>query len=185
MPPHHHHHDHHHHHHHERYADRWWKDLPESAVKAATLLGHTQATWDAGDDASYDQKGFPALTPAEKRAAVYIGKAPITYKLNVSWKDADQTTQTHAKVLGWTQGVWDDGSNISDVECWKWWWKDASPEQRTALEYFGYNQNLWDQTRNEEDFDGQVRWMMMIILFFRLHVVYLLTPPSFVLYLFN
>jgi hypothetical protein len=142
----------------ERYADWFWEDLPESAQKAAQVMGYTRKTWDAIEKVAYHEKKFDALTNDEKRAAVYLGKRPIDYKLNrVWWEGTDELTKKHAQVLGWDQHKWDESWNIKDVECYSWWWQDATSEQREALEYFGYNQNLWDGAGEEEHFDGQVR----------------------------
>jgi len=139
------------------YADEWyWEDLPASAKKAATLLGYTQDTWDAAEKVAYHQKDFENLTYDEKRAAVYLGRNPLDYKLkNVKWDTIqDENMKKHAKVLGWDEHKWNKNWPVHDVDVYQYGWSGLSEEQKKALTYFGYNQNLWDQTGNEETFQG-------------------------------
>jgi len=63
------------------YNDYYWKELPESAQKAAEVLGYTQAMWDK-------ETGCPACE-------------------NKSWRRLSQAEQNAAKVLGYNQVKWD------------------------------------------------------------------------------
>lgn len=139
----------HHHHHH---ADKWWEELSESAKNAAAVMGYDETTWDEGEQVAYHSKDFSELSSDEKRAAVFLGRDPLDYKLkNVMWGDISDETKEQAQVLGWDEEKWDESWTTHDVEC-KYKWDEASSEAQKALEYFGYNKNLWDRLGEDESF---------------------------------
>jgi hypothetical protein len=133
----------------EEYCDYWWEDLPESARKAAELLGYTEETWDEDEHVPYDAASFLETTPNQRAAALFLGMPVINSKLDVDWNELDETTQKHATTLTWTQELWDDDYDIEDLECNNWYWKDMTEEQKEAARYFGYTRITWDET--EED----------------------------------
>jgi hypothetical protein len=122
-----------------------------------SLNQNTVIAWDAAEQVAYHQKKFEDLTADEKRAAVYIGRNPLDFKLkSVKWDAIDDTTKKHAQVLGWDQHKWDKNWPLHDVDIHQYWWKETSDEQKEALGFFGFNENMWDETWNEETFDGSV-----------------------------
>ena len=96
------------HHKKEYYADKWWKDMPPKAHKAALALGYTAESWDADARIPYDDKTFFECTPEEKHAAMFLGMSPIDSKCQIWWSELDKPTKDAAQVLGWTQQKWDD-----------------------------------------------------------------------------
>jgi len=144
MPPHHH------------YCDWWWEDLPESARKAATVLGYSQETWDADEDVPYDHQSFAECTRNEKAAALFLGMPPLEDKLDVWWSEVDPETQKHAEALTYTQQFWDEDYYLEDLPCDAWYWKDMNEEQKAAARHFGYTPSTWDETGEDvfETADG-------------------------------
>ena len=115
------------------------------------------SAWDAAEKVAYHSKDFADLNADEKRAAVYLGRNPLDYKLkNVKWATIDDTLQKYATTLGWTEETWNRNFPVHDVSIHEYWWKEMSAEQKEALEFFGYTENLWDETGAEEVFDGSV-----------------------------
>ena len=137
----------------KRYADKWWEDLPDAAKKAAEVMGYDQASWNASEKVAYHKKDFSELSYDEKRAAVFLGKDPLDYKLNIWWRETDEETKAYAEALGWDKRKWNEGWTTHDVECHGYWWEEAPEDVQEALEHFGYNQNLWDRLGEEESFD--------------------------------
>ncbi|KAG7338013.1 Jacalin-like lectin domain containing protein [Nitzschia inconspicua] len=141
---------------HHGYADKWfWEELPVSARKAASILGYDENSWDAAEPVAYHGKPFQDLTDDEKRAATYLGRNPLEFKLkNVQWNTITEEMKKYASALGWTEETWNRNFPIRDLDVDKLYWKELSQEQKEAASYFGYNQNLWDETNEKELFDG-------------------------------
>lgn len=113
--------------------------------------------WDAAEKVAYHAKPFEDLSADEKRAALYLGRSPLDYKLkNIKWEAINDTMKRHATALGWTEDTWNRNFPIYDLDIEYLYWSELTDEQKDAACYFGYNQNLWDETHEEEDFDGSV-----------------------------
>jgi hypothetical protein len=126
--------------------------------------------WDNTEQVSYHSKSFEELSYDEKRAAIYLGRSPLDFKLkNVKWSTIDDKMKRHATVLGWTEDTWNRNFPTHDVDIHGYWWKETSDEQKEALQFFGFNENLWDQTCEVEVFDGSVRPCMPYSLFLEDH----------------
>lgn len=95
------------------------------------------------------------MTADEKRAATYLGRCPLDYKLkNTQWNTVGKDTKKFATILGWTEDTWNRNFPIYDLDIEHMYWNELSDEQKEAAVYFGYNENLWNQTEEEEAFDG-------------------------------
>ena len=139
------------------YCDWWYDDLPDSARKAAAVLGWTKETWDHDEEVPYQHQSWKECTANEKVAAQFLGLAPLeSSMMNVWWEDLDEETQKQAAILTYTQELWDDDYDLEDLPCDSWYWKDMTEEQRKAANFFGYTRVTWDQTGEDlfETVDG-------------------------------
>jgi Jacalin-like lectin domain len=55
-------------------------------------------------------------------------------------------TQSHAKVLGWTQKTWDDDWHLRDFPIEHKYWNELTDTERAAATHIGYTRITWDQT---------------------------------------
>jgi hypothetical protein len=126
-----------------------WREL--------TLLFILAIAWDAAEKVSYHSKDFADLSADEKRAAVYLGRNPLDFKLkSVKWSAVNDTVKKYATIMGWTEETWNRNFPLHDVAVDQLWWNEMSDEEKEAAEYFGYNENLWNEVGAEELFDGSV-----------------------------
>jgi hypothetical protein len=122
-----------------------------------SLLHSSTVAWDNGERVAYHAKAFEDLTSDEKRAAVYLGRNPLDYKLkSVKWNTITDEMKKYATILGWTEETWNRNFPIHDVESNNLYWKEMSDEQKEAAIFYGYNENLWNETEEEEVFNGSV-----------------------------
>lgn len=76
--------------HRPKYKDFWWSELPEEAIKAATVLGwDTKEKWDESVDVPYRTKTFAEMTLVEKRAAIFLQCPLFKDKLDIYWSEVD------------------------------------------------------------------------------------------------
>jgi len=130
----------------------WWEELPENAKQAAKVLAYNQSIWDDDEYSSYHDKPFEKLSLDEKRAALFIGLAPLDDKFKEAyWEDINEETKKHAKALGFDQHKWDDDWRLQDLEVEHLYWKDLTEEQQDAAEFFGYTEGLWNEDGQEQE----------------------------------
>jgi hypothetical protein len=124
------------------------------------VFPHTPA-WDNAQPVAYHSKAFEDLSSDEKRAALYLGRGSLDFKLKgVKWNTITDAMKQNATILGWTEETWNRNFPIYDLDINECWWSELSYEQKQAATFFGYNENLWDETQKEEVFDSSVRTCM-------------------------
>jgi hypothetical protein len=113
--------------------------------------------WDNAEPVTYHSKAFEDLSSDEKRAALFLGRSALDFKLkSVKWNTLTDVTKGHATTLGWSEETWNRNFPIYDLDINEYWWSEMSYEQKQAATFFGYNENLWDESEKEEVFDSSV-----------------------------
>jgi len=58
------------------------------------------------------------------------------------WEELDDAAMDAAKVLGYTQEMWDNDEEPEEIEDADW--DDLTEEQKKAATVLGYNKKMWD-----------------------------------------
>jgi hypothetical protein len=120
----------------ENYDSRYWRELPETAKKAAKVLGYTEELWNQDKDPRRCRRSWGKLSSEEQAAARALGYDPENW-------DNDEDC-----------GKGLPPSSYDDMD-----W-DALPEDaQAAFNIFGYTETTWNVGYNEKEWDGTPRKM--------------------------
>lgn len=65
----------------------------------------------------------------------------------VDWKQLPTNVKDAAKLLGYTQGLWDNDVDPSSCDRW---WKELSPEEMDAAKLIGYTEESWNSDSDDD-----------------------------------
>ena len=119
-----------------------WGSLNSKAEKAAQLLGFNEEIWDGDDDnVPIYSTPFGELTEDKREAVVYLGLRSYfkdDVPLGKNWKDLSLKARAEAKVLGFTEDLWDSNHAEMDSHLFPLYstaLNDLSARERKAVAY--------------------------------------------------
>ena len=141
-----------------------WQELPERAIKAATLVGYNQKMWDRDESPQICEKRWKELSRQEKRACTILGFRKETWDdeaseveepevKGVTWDKLSTEAKAAAKALGYKKRIWNTGDVPSSR---KREWSELTPKQQAAAFYLGYDERKWPIGEDSETGPGAI-----------------------------